>query len=208
MDTKNRFVTNSALHFDGTSWIRNKHLEIPLPSDDSSSGYGRSITPAAFRKMVSGKLVKLQKQFLQQTASKSPEELTSLLKSQTCAVEFGKESVLRILSQPDVVGLRFTFCLNDLMEESIIISGLIETAEIETVIVNGAQLTRNKTEIINKDAYREENLERAVTTLDDEKGVGKTYHDFLTETGISLDELLADDDKTVNKFTNGIFGIV
>jgi hypothetical protein len=209
MNSKNKFVTESALHFDGKKWVTNKHLEIPLPSDDSSSGYGRSITPAAFRKMVSSKLVELKNQFIKTNPEGTDTDLRSFLQNQKCSVEFGKESILRVLSQKDVVGLRFTFCLNDQLEESIIVSGLVESNEEETIVVDGRQETRKKTLIFNKDAYRLENIndQQSVTSFDDEKGVGKSYLDFLEETEISLEELINDEEEVIFKFTNTIFGI-
>ncbi|MCE2996209.1 MAG: hypothetical protein ACK5RG_02725 [Cyclobacteriaceae bacterium] len=211
MNSKNKFVTDSALHHDGTKWITNKHVEIPLPSDDSSSGYGRSITPAAFRKMVSSKLVELKNQFIKTNPNGTEADLRSFLQNQTCSVEFGKESILRVLSQKDVVGLRFTFCLNDQLDESIIVSGLVESNEEETILVDGKQETRKKTLIFNKDAYRLENIndQQNLTSFDDEKGVGKTYLDFFEETKISLEELIKDKDEeqVIFKFTNTIFGI-
>ena len=114
----------------------------------------------------------------------------------SCSIfEFGKESILRVISQKDCVGLRFTFCLNNDGEESIIISGLT--------------IEKGKPVILNKEAYKKENLDKPITTFDDEKGVGKSYGQFAIETEINLDELMKDDDApTTTKFVDGIIGLL
>lgn len=194
MESKNKFVTNSGLDYDGKKWITDAELEIALQPDNLPSGFGRSITPGAFRKMISSKLIKLKNEFIATRPQYDSEQLKSFLNNQKCAVEFGKETILRVLSQKNCTGLRFTFCVNDVDEESIIVSGLIEE--------NG------KTSIINKEAYRTANLgTRPVTTLDDEKGVGLSYGQFANEATIDLDDLLKGNEAASSKIVDNFFGL-
>jgi len=194
MPTKNKFVTDSGLDYDGQKWNTNTHIEIGLPSDDAPFGFGRSITPRAFRKMIGDKLLKIKTDFSRSGTSQSSEELKLFLNSQKCSVEFGKETILRVLSQKDCIGLRFTFCLNDKEEDSIIVSGLVEQ--------------EGQTFILNKEAYKNENLNNPITTFDDEKGVGKSYGDFVKETGISLEQLMEGDEAARNKIIDGVLGLL
>jgi hypothetical protein len=209
MKSKNKFVTDSALHYDSkTGWNTNFHMEINLPDDDTSIGFGRSITPGAFRKMVGDKLIALKNAY--QKLNPQPDEiaLQGYLNEQKCAVEFGRESILRVLSQKDCIGLRFTFCLNDEGKESIIVSGLTEE-EVEENI-NGKPQKRRRTCMIGRDVYRADNLGKPglIMPFDDEKGVGKSYGDFVNESEISMAELLkGDEQKVTMKFTNHVLGL-
>ena len=195
MTATNKFVTDSGLDYDGKKWNTKTHIEIDLPSDDTPPGFGRSITPRAFRKMIGDKLLKLKDEFRRSGAQQNSNELEIFLAGQKCSVDFGKESILRILSQKGCDGLRFTFCLNDQMDESIIVSAYVED--------------KGESVIINKDAYRKENLDNPITTFDDEKGVGKSYADFVKQTGIPLEELMKGDaEKTTTKFVDGVLGLL
>jgi hypothetical protein len=207
---KNKFVTDSGLDYDESTkkWNVEAHIEIDLPEDETSLGFGRSITPAAFRRMVGDKLIALKKAFIKSGQGNSAEALMEYLNNQRCAVEFGKESILRVLAQKDCTGLRFTFCHNDLGDESIIVSGLMEEDVDETV--NGKPQKR-RTCMVHKDVYRKQNLGKTPSTMmpfDDEKGVGKSYGDFVKESGIKLQELMGGDEEEVRfKFTAEVFGL-
>lgn len=208
---KNKFVTDSGLDYNETTkeWNVNAHIEIDLPEDETSLGYGRSITPAAFRRMVGNKLIALKKAFLKSGPDQSPDALKQYLNDQRCAVEFGKESILRVLSQKDCTGLRFTFCHNDIGEESIIVSGLMEEEVEETI--NGTLQRRKRTCMVRKDVYRRQQPSQKTNVpmpFDDEKGVGKSYYEFVRESGITLKELMQEDEEQIRfKFTAQVFGL-
>lgn len=196
---KNKFVTETGLDYDPgkKTWIKNLKIEVDLADDEISEGVGRSITPRAFRKMIGDKLVKLKDDYLKIGGERDEIKLMKFLSEQKCAVEFGKETLLRILAQKNAVGLRFTFCVNDVGEESVIVSGIEEIEEIST---NGnVQNSTRRTTILNRDAYRKENLgnPKVAIPMDDEKGVGKSYADFVKDTGITMQELLDGDEEKI-----------
>ncbi len=199
MATKNKFVTTSALDYDekNKKWNRNAPMAIDLPSDDIALGFGHSITRRAFRKMVGDKLLQLKENFKKLPIEQTSVNLETYLKSQKCAVEFGKESILRVLSQENCIGLRFTFCINDKGEESVIVSGLIEED--------------GKTVMIKREYYKasEINIERDNVAFDEEKGVGLSYKELLDQNKISIDELMnVENEEVKTKLVDGVFGIL
>lgn len=85
----------SVLHFDGTNYVEKE--ETYQTQEETAADYGQTVTPAACRHMID----ELFKSDLENITEKGNEPY---------AVEFGKDSLLRILSQSGCEGIRFAFC--------------------------------------------------------------------------------------------------
>jgi hypothetical protein len=179
MKSKNKFSTKTGLDFNGKKWTT-KTLEFDLSSDDSPDGYGRSITEKAFVKMVGNRLHKL-KEHIANTGVTDDKKVADLLHKHASSIEFGRQNVLRILSQPNCEGLRVTFCINDVGEESVILSGYEKAPENSKV-----------TYMLKKEAIKNAQKAKsaAQTSMMEEKGVGKSYRDLVSETGVLLSDFM------------------
>ncbi len=85
----------TALHFNGTNYVEKE--ETYQTQEETAADFGQTVTPAACRHMID----EFFKSELENLVTKGHEPY---------AVEFGKDSLLRILSQSGCEGIRFAHC--------------------------------------------------------------------------------------------------
>lgn len=120
-----------------TEKYEERDLFFDVRNDDDVSGMGQPITAQAASAMISDYHSKIVQDL---NSIRDDEKRKEFVENTTIAVIFGKETLLRLLSQENCEGIRFYSCLNDENKPSLVLSG---------VDVNGCDLSA-KTPEFNK----------------------------------------------------------
>lgn len=184
-------------------------------------GFGRSTTTRATRKLISHSYTEKFKTKLDKFKEKNPNATEAEYKKfiierimpEKQAVEFGKETLLQILSQEDCIGIRFAFCMapekdtagNFIFKESILALG-IKNESGKSVPVKNERFKKNDPPLDNDPIVKE-------------KGNGKCYTDYVSEMGIPQDDFakevydawkenkLTDDAKPIKQLLKNFFAM-
>lgn len=199
-----KFVTDSAIGFNGGKFNQNSIVELELEKEAPIKDSGALVTTAAFRQMIKQKLSLLQDE-LRKDPELTEAMITEKLNNKICSVDFGKGTLLRLLSQSRCMGLRFTFCVNHENQDSIIVSG-IEFIN-GSIDPNTGRVVGAKAIVLNYENYSLENASGS-KTMDDEKGVGRNYADFFNEIQLPFSDFITKQDPTDEKLTDGVLGLL
>lgn len=134
-----QFRTDQGIHWDGVKFVKNFTIAHNLTPSTKPGGFGDSITPEACNKMINNFITVTIEGFFKENPSATLPEFVDFLKKEHIAVEFGKEALLRILTQEGCEGIRFAFCKNHDDENSIIALGI----EIDSASPVNSQLIKN-----------------------------------------------------------------
>jgi hypothetical protein len=198
MSHNSMYVTNSGIDvkFDPVLMkdvlVNKQDLEYVLTPDDHPVGYGKTVTPKATTHMITEQIYDnvLEIVTRKENAGKSEQEIKAIIvaefsdENKPIATEFGKESLLRLLSQEGCIGIRFTTCKNYDGKRSIVAVGLVEdknTAGDKIAVP------------LKKGYYMDPKLgERGTPTavfapLSEEEGIGSTTKKVLEDMGKNLE---------------------
>ncbi len=152
-------------------------ITFTLNDDDTVAGFGQPVTINAACCMVDKYLMDVTNDLKDANSNKDFAVADKLIKRKGIAVIFGKETLLRLLSQPNCEAIRFYSCINDDERASLVLCGVDEQGRDIAAVKNGknfltdlipmrnAELRRHSREIIFQDD----------TTELDEKGGPNTF---------------------------------
>lgn len=190
MANKSFYATKTGVDFVNGKLVTDQPLEYNLTSDDSPVGFGKTITPRAATFMIHQKikenvqmlLDKLSKEHI--TSQEQLDKINGHFSNDRIAIEFGKESLLRILAQDECIGIRFTFCKNTAQSDSIVAIGISE------------EKTQNQkiSVPLKKASFSPQSMATSILDVSnpiiEEEGVGKTTKAVIEDMGLSLDSII------------------
>ena len=206
MPRKSQYVTETGVDFFNGEFHCNRKLQYDLTPDDNPVGFGKTVTPRAANEMVKRKI----KEKIQAAVKNMPVEIKGqasvlnyikgTLTDDRVSIEFGKECLLRILSQENCVGVRFTECKNTAGKNSLVAMGIVAERNDKGKLISVP---------LKKESYQ--NLDSTVTVdkvstvsndasdpLDEEEGNGSDSMTILENMGVSLENILSDKEDHVN----------
>lgn len=213
MSHESKYVTNNGIDViidaDGKEILKDgNHLEYILAPDNSPTGAGLTASPKATNKMISDQIYENVKEIVQRNSSKTEEEIKVAIiaefSDKHIATEFGKESLLRLLSQEGCIGIRFTTC-KSLKGRSIVAVGLIEAEE------NGSKISvplKKEFYVEAASGQQQSSLDPIMAPLSEEEGVGLTTKKVLEDMGKDLtqfvNELKLGNEESIRQFSKKV----
>ncbi len=198
-----QFHTDSGIHWDGKNWDDKYKIIHNLTSGNKPGGFGESITPEASRKMIFDFFGNSIANYFKINPKAALPEFIDFLKKENISVEFGKEALLRILTQEGCEGIRFSYCKNHKGESSIVAMG-----------IENDKSNPGKASLIKKAEFqRTAGAFTAEDPMSEEKGHGITFSEYINENTSLTSEALFnshrfDDsafDKAIKEITNNFF---
>jgi hypothetical protein len=123
---------------DDPSKVETVLLSYDLNKDRSATGYGQPVTLAAACVMINNYHTALADSLKEAINNKDNVSQEAILK-EGLAVIFGKETLLRLLSQPNCEAIRFYSCINDVGRVSLVLSGIDKDEKDIIALRNGAE---------------------------------------------------------------------
>ena len=183
---------------DPTNVIPISKITFTLNDDDSVSGFGQPVTLNAACCMINKDLTEFTNDLKDANSKNDLVFAKKLIEKKGIAVIFGKETLLRLLSQPNCEAIRFYSCINDVERASLVLCGVDEKGRDIAAVKNGKNFITDLIPIRNEELRRHKEIIFQDNTIElDEKGGPNTFsvqdiienQDFAGGFGDSLIEL-------------------
>ena len=191
--------------------IPDQTLTYILSADDTPTGFGKTISPKAVVKMIKDRIFENVETIKSnpENSGKNDAELKQIIlqdfTNARISTTFGKESLLRILSQQGCIGIRFTNC-KSLSGNSIVAVGITE-GEIENTYLPLKKEYYVFPDVHNTNAQRVP-LDPLLAPFGEEEGIGDTTATILESMGNKLEEFVDDlklgSPESIENFSNRI----
>lgn len=221
MANKSKYVTETGVDFFNNKFHSDRTLTYDLISDDNPIGFGKTVTPRAANAMIKQRITETVEAIIKakspaiSTEAQLVEYITDKLTSDRVAIEYGRETLLRILSQEDCVGIRFANCKNSNGKNSIVAIGITSeniNGKLVPVPLKKGKYLVGDIEVPTAQIATFEN--DPSEPLIEEEGNGSDSLTLLSNMGISVKDLLKDItnesqliENISTKITKSFFGI-
>ena len=211
MSHQSKYVTETGIDVFKDVLIPDQTLTYILTSDDSPTGFGKTVSPRAVVKMIKDRIFENVETIKSnpENSGKNDAELKQIIlqdfTNARISTTFGKESLLRILSQQGCIGIRFTNC-KSLSGNSIVAVGITE-GEIENTYLPLKKEYYVFPDVHNTNAQRVP-LDPLLAPFGEEEGIGDTTATILESMGNKLEEFVDDlklgSPESIENFSNRI----
>lgn len=131
-ELKGQQITLQGKDFQNGSFV-DSEVKISICDDSQLTGFSRPITQDAKREMINSFIDELQNKL--KAVDAQSVEYKGIM-NQTVSVDFGKESLLLLLSQPGCEGIKFSFAKGINTQYTLVAEGLtIGTNGVQPVII-------------------------------------------------------------------------
>jgi hypothetical protein len=152
-------------------------ITFDLNDDTSVPGYGQPVTLNAACCMIDKDLREFTNDFNNANKENNSTLINKLIEKKGIAVIFGKETLLRLLSQPNCEAIRFYSCINDDERASLVLCSVDKNGWDIAAVKNGkkylTELIPIRNEIIRRSS--KDIIFQDDTTESDEKGGPNTF---------------------------------